>query len=192
MNLRRIARLSALFAALAWPAFASADDALWALLKGGGQVVLLRHALTTPGVGDPPGMTLADCGTQRNLSDEGRVHARQLGQAFRTRGIAVGRVWSSPWCRCTETARLAFGKMPEFLPGLGNLFGRSEQAARQLAELHPLVSQLPAAGNTVMVSHGSTIAALTGISPGPAEMVVLTPHGDGRFTVAGRLMARSP
>src|SRR5688572_20713068 len=61
----RSLRPLALIAALAWPPFAVADDALWALLRGGGQVVMVRHALTTPGVGDPPGMKLDDCSTQR-------------------------------------------------------------------------------------------------------------------------------
>jgi hypothetical protein len=40
------------------------------------------------------------------------------------------------------------------------------------------------------VSHGSTIAALTGINPDTAEMVIVTPQGGGRFTVAGRLSVR--
>src|SRR4051794_13152888 len=84
----------------AWPAAVFADEALWSLLKGGGQVILLRHALTEPGVGDPEGMDLAQCSTQRNLSDEGRGHARELGEAFRRHGVPVGRVLSSPWCRC--------------------------------------------------------------------------------------------
>ena len=42
-------------------------------------------------------------------------------------------------------------------------------------------------GNLVLVSHGSTISALTGISPATGEMVIVTPQGDGKFTVAGRL-----
>jgi hypothetical protein len=42
----------------------------------------------------------------------------------------------------------------------------------------------------VLVTHGSTIAALTGINPGTAEMVVVTPQGGGRFAVAGRLSVR--
>ena len=79
MNPSRNLRLLALLASLAWTPLASADEALWSLLKGGGQVILIRHALTSPGVGDPEGMKLDDCSTQRNLSDEGRVHARQLG-----------------------------------------------------------------------------------------------------------------
>ena len=174
--------------AFVWCPYALANEALWTLLKGGGQVVLVRHALTSPGTGDPPGMTLDDCATQRNLSDEGRAHARQLGQALRAHGVLVGRVLSSPWCRCVETARLAFGQAPEILPALGNLFGRSERTAQQLGELAPLAGQRPARGNTILVSHGSTIAALTGIAPDTAEMVVLTPQG-GSFTVAGRLSA---
>lgn len=193
MKFFRISRLFALAATLAWVPMAMADEALWKLLQGGGQVVLMRHALTTPGVGDPEGMTLDNCASQRNLSDEGRGHARQLAQALRTRGVPVGRVLASPWCRCIETAGLALGSsQPERTPALGNLFGRPELRDRQLAQLRPLAGQKPAKGNTFMVSHGSTIGALTGVSPDTAEMVVLTPQGDGRFTVAGRLLAHRP
>jgi hypothetical protein len=47
-----------------------------------------------------------------------------------------------------------------------------------------------AGGNLVLVSHGSTISAVTGIHPQTAEMIVVTPQGAGRFTVAGRLVVR--
>ena len=76
------------------PALAADGEPLWTVLEGGGQVILIRHAITTPGVGDPPGFRLDDCATQRNLTDEGRAHARRLGEAFRTRGIPVERVLS--------------------------------------------------------------------------------------------------
>ncbi|HEX6296793.1 MAG TPA: histidine phosphatase family protein, partial [Burkholderiales bacterium] len=58
------------------PSGLHADDKLWEVLERGGQVILIRHTITDPGVGDPPGMKLSDCATQRNLSDEGRAHAR--------------------------------------------------------------------------------------------------------------------
>lgn len=176
-----------LFCALAVPATSRANEALWALLKGGGQVVLMRHAVTTPGVGDPDGMVLADCSTQRNLSDEGRAHARQVGEAMRARGVPVAQLISSPWCRCLETARLAFGKEPEVSQALSNLFGRTDPQGRQVAQLRVLASRKPVSGNVVMVTHGSTISAITGISPATGEMVVVTPQGDGKFAVAGRL-----
>jgi broad specificity phosphatase PhoE len=163
------------------PAAAIASEALWSLLKGGGQVVLIRHAVTTPGSGDPPGMRLDDCSTQRNLSDEGRQHARRIGEEFRKRQIPVERVLSSPWCRCLETARLAFGKAEVARP-LDNLFGRHENRDRQIRELRSLLNA-PRGTNLVLVSHGSTILALTGISPATGEMVIVAPSGK----LAGRL-----
>jgi broad specificity phosphatase PhoE len=161
-----------------------ASEALWTLLKGGGQVIFIRHAITMPGVGDPPGFKLEDCSTQRNLTDEGRGHATRIGEAFRKRAIPVERIVTSPWCRCIETAKLAFGKHDEVSTALSNLFGRQENRDQQVAQLKTFV---PKKGNLVMVSHGSTIAALTGITPGTGEMVVVTPQDNGRFAVAGRL-----
>jgi phosphohistidine phosphatase SixA len=178
--------LALALALLGLSASARADEPLWALLKAGGQVILVRHAITTPGVGDPPGMRLDDCASQRNLTDAGRAHARRLGDAFRARGIAVDRLLSSPWCRCLETARLAWG-LAEVWPPLGNLYGRSERQAEQVREMRALVSERRAGGALVLISHGSTISALTGISPDPAEMVIVTPQGGGRFAVAGHL-----
>lgn len=175
-----------LLLAVAFSGTVPASEPLWALLKGGGQVILVRHTITTAGAGDPPGMRLDDCSTQRNLTDEGRRHARQIGAAFRARGIAVDRVLSSPWCRCLETARLAFGKA-EVSPPLGNLFGRLENRDQQVREMQALVGAPPGKANLVLVSHGSTILALTGISPDTGEMVIVTPQGAGGFAVAGRL-----
>lgn len=186
-HLRLLRLLLVLPFAAGAPSFVQADEALWALLARGGQVVLIRHALTTPGVGDPPGMRLEDCATQRNLSAQGQADARRLGAALRARQVPVARLLSSPWCRCLETARLVFGREPEVEAALGNLFGRREQEAGQVAVLRRVLAQAPRQGNLFLVTHGSTTLALTGVSPGTGEMVVLTPKGDGRFDVAGRL-----
>lgn len=175
--------------AVALPGAAEAREPLWALLKGGAQVVLIRHAITTPGVGDPAGFKLEDCATQRNLTEAGRVDARRLGEAFRARGVPVGRVLSSPWCRCLETARLAFGKAESSTP-LSNLYGRPDASVPQVRQLEALIGAWRPegeGGNLVLVSHGSTILALTGVSLAPAEMVVVTPRPGEKFTVAGRL-----
>jgi phosphohistidine phosphatase SixA len=181
---RAILLLAAVVAGL--PAIAEASEAAWDLLRGGGHVVLLRHATTTPGVGDPPGFRLDDCPSQRNLSDEGRGEARRIGAAFRARGIPLGPVLSSPWCRCLETARLAFGRAEPWAP-LSNLFGNRSREAEQVAAMRERVGQRPAAGNLVLVSHGSTIQALTGQSVAQGEFLVVAPRGGGRFRVAGRI-----
>jgi broad specificity phosphatase PhoE len=191
MPRRALALLALLLAIAAVPLRAAAADPeqIWTLLGRGGQVIFIRHAITTPGVGDPAGFRLDDCGTQRNLTDEGRRHARRVGETFRTRRIPVDRVLSSPWCRCLETARLAFGAAEPW-KALGNLFGRSEAAAVQVSQLRPVLGERRTGGNLVLVSHGSTISAVTGINPDTSELVVVTPQGSGRFTVAGRLAAR--
>jgi phosphohistidine phosphatase SixA len=169
---------------------AHADETLWRLLQSGGQVVLVRHALTDPGVGDPPGMRLEECATQRNLGEPGRREAQRLGEALRDRRIPVAGLLSSPWCRCLETARLVFGQPAEVQTALGNLFGRPEREAQQVAELKKLVQRAPVGGNVFMVTHGSTTLALTGVSPATSEMVILTPQALGGFRVAGRLSVR--
>lgn len=178
-------KLAAAVLAAAVSTGAAADEKLWSLLKSGGQVVLIRHTITTPGAGDPPGMKLDDCSTQRNLTDAGRRHARRIGEEFRARVVPLGRVVSSPWCRCLETARLAFNREAAVSTALSNLFGRPENREPQLRELRAMVAAQPTGGNLVLVTHGSTIAALTGISPDTGEMVVLS-----QGAVAGRLAVR--
>ncbi|MBI2081776.1 MAG: histidine phosphatase family protein [candidate division NC10 bacterium] len=164
---------------------AAADEALWALLTGGGQVLVIRHA-TAPGVGDPAGFRLDDCATQRNLSAAGREEARRLGAALRARGVPIGRVLSSQWCRCLETARLAFGTAEPWAP-LNSFFNERQRGPAQTEEVRALVAKAPAGGNLVLVSHQVNIAALTGQYPASGEVIVLTPQGEGIFRVAGRL-----
>jgi len=164
---------------------AQASEALWALLKGGGQVVLIRHTITTPGVGDPPGFRLDDCATQRNLSAAGREQALRMGKEFRRRGIPVGEVLASPWCRCIDTANLAFGGSRPW-PPLSNLFARQAEAEAQVRGMRPRIAAHRGKANLVLVSHGSTALALTGENPAMGEVVVLSPAGTG-FRVAGRL-----
>jgi broad specificity phosphatase PhoE len=171
---------------LGQPAVAAGSDALWALLQSGGQVVVMRHASTDPGVGDPQGFRLDDCGTQRNLSPAGREEARRVGEAFRLRGILIGRVLSSRWCRCLETARLAFGAVEAWSP-LDSFFSDRSRESEQTKAVRDLVGRRPAGGNLILVTHQVNISALTGISPTSGEMIILTPTGSGSFQVRGRL-----
>ena len=67
-------RLLAVIALLLGVLPAQATEAGWALLRNGGQVVLMRHAIA-PGNGDPANFDIENCGTQRNLSERGRLQA---------------------------------------------------------------------------------------------------------------------
>jgi phosphohistidine phosphatase SixA len=116
----------------------------------------------------------------------GRIESRRVGVAFRTRRIPIGRVLSSEWCRCSETARLAFGRA-ELWPALNSYFNDPTRDAAQTPAVRALAGEPPGRGNLIMVTHQLNVRAVTGIAPEPGELVVLTPHGDGRFTIAGRL-----
>ena len=174
---------------LVLPSAATADERLWTLLKGGGQVVLIRHGLTTPGVGDPPAFRLDDCGTQRNLVDEGRARCAAGGRGV-PRPQHPGRpVLSSPWCRCLETARLAFGGSE---PGRrsATCSGAPSAATEQVRQMRALVGETPAGGNLVLVHawlHHRRPDRHQSRRGGDGR-----PHapGRGRFAVAGRLRAR--
>lgn len=188
MRLRPFAVSIAAVAAMAAPcASAASDDEIWKLLKDGGQVVLMRHTVTTPGVGDPPGMRVDDCSTQRNLTEQGQRHAKAIGQVVRAHGVAFDHVYSSPMCRCLDTAVLAFGHVDR-AQASNNPNAGVEEPARQVRDMRALVSERRRGGNVILVSHSSTIFAVTGINMNPGEMLVVTPQGDGNFQLRGKFL----
>ena len=99
-------------------------------------------------------INLHNCATQRNLSEEGQKQARAVGKAMQILGITVGEVLTSPYCRCIDTAKLAFGKF-SVVADLVWTLGQPEAETRRLAEaLRKLLGTQPPKGtNTVLVSH---------------------------------------
>ena len=77
-------------------------------LKKGGKIIFIRHALA-PGGGDPSNFNINDCSTQRNLNNLGRNQSKRIGDFFRYNKIPIYSIHSSEWCRCKETALIAFG-----------------------------------------------------------------------------------
>ncbi len=165
---------------------ARADEALWSQLRAGGLVVFIRHAETDPGAGDPPGFRLDDCKTQRNLSAAGREQARRLGEALRRERVPIGQVLASEWCRCRDTATLAFGRY-ETWPALNNLFGRAQNEPAQKQALLERAGAYSGRGNLVLVTHGATIAPVAGVNPAQGELVLMKPVVSGKLELVGRL-----
>ena len=179
-------QLGILLSATVPHAFATDQEAVWKSLQDGGHVVLIRHAITESGIGDPPGFRLKECSTQRNLSAQGREDARRIGEAFRKRGIPIAQVLSSRWCRCLDTARLAFGSATP-APMLDSMFNDSERPREEkIREFRAAVNRPPANGNLIMVTHQVNIQEFTGVSPTSGEMVVVKPES-GRLKMIGRL-----
>jgi len=178
--------------ALPLPLLAVARDAapagLGRSLAAGG-VLVFRHALA-PGTFDPPGFSLGNCASQRNLSDEGRQQARQIGAWFAARQWRPTRVRSSPWCRCLETARLAFGDPVETWPALGSPRAGDDQAnAQALAQLRAGLTAVVQrqAGFEVWVTHMFIFSALLGEGAGSGDAMLLGLNPDGSPRVLHRL-----
>jgi phosphohistidine phosphatase SixA len=169
----------------------AADDpaALWALLKAGGRVALVRHAATIGGAGDPPGFRLEDCATQRNLVPQGREDAKALGERFRAHGVKVDKVLSSEWCRCRDTAALMDLGPVEIAPTFNNAFTLRDRVDQLTAGARAIVAAWRGPGALVVHTHGANLRPLTGIDPGEGGMVVVTPDAAsaGRFRVEGRI-----
>lgn len=153
-------------------------------------MVVFRHA-DAPGTFDPPGFRLDDCSTQRNLGPQGREQARKIGLWFADRGLKPQAVRSSPWCRCQDTARLAFGAA-EVWPALGSTVGVSadeitlrgtqwRQALQAASRRRP--------GFEVWVTHQFVMSAMAGRSAASGEGWVIRPGSDGTVQILATLPA---
>lgn len=153
-----------------------------------GYVVLLRHAQTVPGTGDPPGFRLDDCATQRNLSQEGREQAARIGKAFRDRNIPVRQVLSSQYCRCLDTARLLALGAVKPSPMLNSTFEDRTTATQQNEEVRQQIfNHRNYPGVVIMVSHFANIGEISDISPQSGGAVVVRANGQGELEVVGQI-----
>ncbi len=165
----------------------SAGQAGWDALKNGTAFVIMRHALA-PGTGDPANLDVGNCGTQRNLSDQGRQQARETGKLFRTNGIAEAEVFTSAGCRCRDTARLlALGAVETFEP-LNSFFRRQDRREAQTLALKDWLQARTGDKPLVLVTHQVNITALTGISPKSGELIFVEAGADKSLRVIDRAL----
>lgn len=172
-------RRRVLLATLALPAKSWAREdstGFWPLAREGGNVFLMRHASTEPGTGDPPNFTLGICATQRNLSERGRREAKLVGERFASEKVQLTRVRSSAWCRCVDTAQLAFGSTkPQVWPALNSFFQGQGDGDAQGREVLQAVAALRASDNWMLVTHQVNITQLTGVYPAMGEILLTRP-----------------
>jgi phosphohistidine phosphatase SixA len=146
------------------------DAALAKALKQGGVVLVMRHAKTENTTDRVE--TIGDCTTQRNLSEEGREQARQIGRDIKALGVPVDKVLASPLCRAKDTADLAFGHSTPLMA----LLSAGEEATpadeRRIRTLRAMTSA-PAGSATVLVTHTGNIGGAFDQSVGEGDMLVL-------------------
>ena len=141
-------------------------------LKNGGNLIFIRHAYA-PGGGDPDNFDINDCSTQRNLSEEGREQAKNIGNYFKVNLIPIDKVISSEWCRCKETAEIAFKKFEtnNFLNSFYNEnFAKNKN--KQMRNLKNYVDNWDSNKNLVFVTHYVVISEALGYATNSGEIVV--------------------
>tara|TARA_A100001037_G_scaffold300345_1_gene327672 strand:+ start:435 stop:992 length:558 start_codon:yes stop_codon:yes gene_type:complete len=152
-------------------------------LEDGGKLIFIRHAYA-PGSGDPNNFNLNDCSTQRNLSIDGKKQAQYIGNFFLKNKIKIDKVLSSEWCRCKETAKIAFKDFSttNFL----NSFYSPKYANnknKQVKELISYVKKFKSNKNLVLVTHYVLISEVFNYAPSSGEIVV----SDKNFNIIGTI-----
>ena len=141
-------------------------------LKAGGKLIFIRHAYA-PGGGDPENFNIYDCSTQRNLSESGRIQSKKIGNFFKENKIKIKNVYSSEWCRCKETASLAFKsfKTKTFL----NSFFSSKFAHKkksQIKDFQKFLNIWDKKNNLIFITHYVVISEILDYPPSSGEIVV--------------------
>ena len=160
---------------------ADLDKNLMNQLEDGEKLIFIRHAYA-PGSGDPSNFNLNDCSTQRNLSEEGKKQAQKIGKFFTNNNIKIEKVFSSEWCRCKETAEIAFNDYitKNFL----NSFYSpkyEKNKTKQIEELEGYVQKFKSSKNLVFVTHYVLISEVLNYAPSSGEIVV----SDKNFNIIG-------
>jgi phosphohistidine phosphatase SixA len=151
---------------------AEIDKDILASLKEGNKLIFIRHAYA-PGGGDPDNFDINDCNTQRNLSESGLQQAKNISNFFIENQINFKKVYSSEWCRCKETAKIAFGDF-EIKNFLNSFFSQkfAKNRKKQMNDLNNFVDNYKDDGNLVFVTHYVVISEALNYAPSSGEIVV--------------------
>ena len=169
------------FISLTSPIKADLNDKLIDQLESGGKLIFIRHAYA-PGNGDPNNFNLNDCSTQRNLSEEGRKQAKYIGEFFERNRIKIDKVLSSEWCRCKETAKIAFKNFSS-INFLNSFYSPkfAKNKNNQIDALNDYVRKFKSNKNLVLVTHYVLISEVLNYGPSSGEIVV----SDKNFNIIG-------
>ena len=165
------------------PINSHADENIISFLKDGKKVVFLRHAIA-PGNGDPVNFDINDCSTQRNLNNKGIIQSRNIGTFFLTNNIKIDKVLSSEWCRCKDTAKIAFGKF-KTLSALNSFYEAryAKNKFKQIKDLKKYINNWESDSNLIIVTHYIVISALLNTTTSSCEMVIT----DKKLNILGNL-----
>ena len=149
-----------------------ANENIVEILKKGGNIIFIRHAIA-PGNGDPQNFDISNCSTQRNLSKDGELQALKIGKFFKENNIKLTKVLSSEWCRCKDTAKIAFGNY-ETKNFLNSFYDErfSENKDKQILDFQKFIRNWNKTGNLVLVTHYVVISEILDLTTSSGEIVI--------------------
>jgi phosphohistidine phosphatase SixA len=152
-------------------------------------IVLMRNAESS-GNRDGTNMLVWDesgkCNGESTLTDEGKVHAKKIGAAFSKHGIKP-IVISSPMCRCTQTAEIAFGKYVTH-PELRQKSPEDTHAQDSFqAKANEFLSAYRGSTPIVFVNHRPNIDSMTMELIGIGELLIGVVTADGEVELVGKI-----
>ena len=149
-----------------------ANENIVEILKKGGNIIFIRHAIA-PGNGDPQNFDISNCSTQRNLSKDGELQALKIGKFFKENEIKLTKVLSSEWCRCKDTAKIAFGNY-ETKNFLNSFYDErfSENKDKQILDFQKFIRNWNKTGNLVLVTHYVVISEILDLATNSGEIVI--------------------
>ena len=149
-----------------------ANENIVEILKKEDNIIFIRHAIA-PGNGDPPNFNISDCSTQRNLSKDGKLQALEIGKFFKKNDIKFAKVLSSEWCRCKDTANIAFGNY-ETKNFLNSFYDErfSENKDKQILDFQKFIKNWDHSGNLALVTHYVVISEILDLATSSGEIVI--------------------
>ena len=161
-----------IFICIISPVKADLNQNIISELKKGGKIIFIRHAYA-PGGGDPNNFDLNDCDTQRNLNDEGRLQSKKIGDFFKKNKISTKKVYSSEWCRCKETASIAFRSF-ETKNFLNSFFSErfAKNRENQIENFNKFINNWNGKRNLIFVTHYVVISEILSYAPASGEIIV--------------------
>jgi phosphohistidine phosphatase SixA len=171
-------------------------------LRQGGYVLVIRHGATDDSQKDAYPFVFDDMKKQRQLSEQGRQAARDIGAALKTLGIPLGEIYTSQLNRAVETGSLISGsqtiaKSELTDSGAGSASAMAKPTGANTkggAAIRDLVNAAPKpASNNVLITHKTNIADAFGKEFGnvaEGEAIVLKPNPSGAPTLVDRVQAQ--
>ncbi len=169
--------------------------ALSELLRQGGYVIVFRHGPTNRDQADTDPLNHDNVAKQRLLSESGKEAVKQVGEAFKSLQIPIGKIYTSKFNRAIETGELIdAGEVVATLDLTeGGLVVSPIENDRRAEALRKMVATVPDSGkNTLLVTHKPNILDAFGkdwfdIKEGEAS--IFQPNASGKASLVARVQA---